>query len=266
MPAYIEGEQYVATKLATVHPENPSRGRPTVNAQLALVDAETGELTALLAADRLTNARTGCIGGLAARELARDQPDGLTVGVLGAGPQARWQTRAINIARDIAEVRIFSPSDSRVTCATELREYGIEAQAVETPAIAVSSADVVVTATTSHEPVFPADALADGALVIAVGAYTAEMKELAPAVFSRASRVVADVPEEVATIGDLAATGLGPEDLIPLSSVLVGDVGRESDSEILIVESVGTAVLDAAAGAHIYEQAVIKGLGTKLTL
>jgi alanine dehydrogenase len=161
---------------------------------------------------------------------------------------------------------VFSPSASRKTCARDLCEHGIKAHAVETPTRAVSNADIVVTATTSHEPVFPAEALADGTLVVAVGAYTAETKELAAAVFDRASQVVADVPEEVAAIGDLAATELGPPDLIPLSAVLEGDIGRQSESEILVVESVGTAVLDAAVAAHIYDQAVAKGLGTEVPL
>ena len=263
MPVYVEGAAYAATKLATVHPENPGRGLPTVQAQLSLVDARTGEPVALCAAERLTNARTGCIGGLATRELAVDGP--LTVGVLGAGQQARWQTRAIAAAREVDSVRVYSPSDSRDRCAADLRERGLDARAVNSAREAVVDTDVVVTATTSHDPVFPADALSAGALVVAVGAYTAEMRELDPAVFDRAARVFADVPDEVADIGDLQDTGLGEADLVPLSAVLAGEAGRENDAEILVAESVGTAVLDAAGGSHLYERAVEAGLGTKVS-
>jgi alanine dehydrogenase len=264
MPAYVEGDPYAATKLATVHPDNPSRGLPTVRAHLSLVDARTGEPVALLSAERLTNARTGCIGGLATRELAVDGP--LTVGVLGAGAQARWQTRAIAAAREVAAVRVHSPSDSRERCAADLRERGLDASAVETPRAAVVDADVVVTATTSHDPVFPADALSPGTLVVAVGAYTGEMRELDPAVFDRAARVFADVPEEVAEVGDLRETGLAVADLVPLSSALAGEVGRETDEEVLVAESVGTAVLDAAGGSHLYERAADAGLGSEVSL
>jgi alanine dehydrogenase len=264
MPAYVEGEPYAATKLATVHPDNPSRGLPTVRAHLSLVDARTGEPVALLSAERLTNARTGCIGGLATRELAVDGP--LTVGVLGAGAQARWQTRAIAAAREVEAVRLYSPSPSRERCAADLRERGLDASAVGTPRTAVEGADVVVTATTSHDPVFPADALSPGTLVVAVGAYTSEMQELDPAVFDRAARVFADVPEEVAEVGDLRGTGLDVGDLVPLSSALAGEAGRETDEEILVAESVGTAVLDAAGGAHLYGRAVEAGLGSEVSL
>lgn len=264
MPAYVEGAAHAATKLATVHPGNPDRGLPTVQAHLSLVDARTGEPVALLSAERLTNARTGCIGGLATRELAVDGP--LTLGVLGAGAQARWQTRAIAAAREVDSVRVYSPSDSRDRCAADLRERGLDATAVESAREAVTDADVVVTATTSHDPVLPADALSPGTLVVAVGAYTAEMCELEPAVFERAARVFADVPDEVADIGDLRDTGLGEVDLVPLSTVLAGDAGRERDDEILVVESVGTAVLDAACGSHLYERAVEEDLGTEVSL
>lgn len=263
MPAYVHGAERYVTKLADVHEDNPPE-RPTVHAQIAVTDARTGEPVAYMDGVRVTSARTGCIGGLAARELAVDDP--VTLGVLGAGTQARWQTRAIDAAIEVAEARIYSPSDSRETCAADLRDWGIDARGVDSARTAVRDASVVVTATTAREPVFPADALSEGALVIAVGAFTAETRELAPAVFDRAARVFADVPEEVATIGDLAGTGLGTADLIPLSDVFEGRAGRETADEVLVVESVGTAVLDAAAADHLYRCARERERGTEFDL
>ncbi|MFB6068735.1 MAG: ornithine cyclodeaminase family protein [Halobacterium sp.] len=261
MPAYVHGDDYFATKLVSVHEDNPERGLPTIHAQVVLADARTGEPVAFLEGSHVTNARTGCVGGLAARDLAVG--DGVTLGVLGAGAQARWQTRAVDALTDLREARIYSPSDSKVECASDLREYGVNASAVESPRAAVSGANVVVTATTSTEPVFPADALDAGAVVVAVGAYTAEMQELEPAVFDRAARVFADVPEEVAGIGDATAAGLGEDDLIQLSAVFEGAAGRESDDEVLVVESVGSAVMDVAAATEVYEAAADAGLGSE---
>ena len=262
MSAYVHGAPYLATKLATVHPENAGRGLPTVQSQLALADAKTGEPLAFVNAAGVTNARTGGIGGLAAKHLS----NGGTVGVLGAGVQARWQTRAIEAARGTDEVRVYSPSDSREACAADLREEGIDARAVDSPRAAVTGADVVVTATTSTEPVFPADALGDGTLVVAVGSFTAELRELSTEVFERADRVFADVPEEVAHIGDLRDTGLAAGDLTPLGAVFAGDAGRASPSEVVVVESVGTAVLDAAAGEYVYDAAVEADVGVDVPL
>ncbi len=264
MPAYVHGAEHYATKLVGVHEGNADRGLPTVNAQIALTAAETGLPAAFLAGTRVTNARTGCIGGLAARELATGP---VTLGVLGAGTQARWQTRAVATATDLETVRVYSPSDSREACARDLRdELGVDAEAVESPEDAVAGANVVVTATTATEPVFPGDALEPGAVVVAVGAYTAEMQELDPAVFERAARLFADVPEEVAGIGDARAAGLHAGDFVPLSEVFEGRTGRESADEILVVESVGTAVLDAVTAEYVYEQAVEAGVGTSVEL
>ncbi|SFL12048.1 alanine dehydrogenase [Halogranum rubrum] len=266
MPAYIHGAAYFATKLASVHEGNVDCGLPTVNATIALMDAATGLPAAYMAGTRITNARTGCIGGLAAKYLANEP---VTLGVVGAGTQARWQARAIAAATTVEQVRVYSPSDSRKSCAAALREEGLDAVAVDSPAEAVSEASVVVTATTSTDPVFDGEALQPGTLVVAVGAYTPAMRELDTTTVERAARVFADVPEEAATVGDLAHGSLDSvdaDDLLPLSEVFEGRVGRERSEEILVVESVGSAVLDAAAAEYLLERAVDADVGTTASL
>ncbi|TYL37050.1 ornithine cyclodeaminase [Natronococcus pandeyae] len=265
MPAYVHGAEYTATKLVAVCEDNPERGLPTVTAQIALTDAETGQPVGYLAGNRVTSARTGCIGGLAARELAADGP--IDLAVIGAGTQARWQTRAIAAAVGAAleSIRVYSPSDSRVACAEELEsELGVPATPVESPRKAVSGASVVVTATTSTEPVFPGDALADGTLVVAVGAYTPEMRELDEETVDRADRIVADVPTEAAETGDLRTHP--DREIQPFGGVLADGFGRESPDESIVMASVGTAVLDAAAAELVYDRAAKEGVGTSVPL
>ncbi|EMA70726.1 ornithine cyclodeaminase [Halorubrum aidingense JCM 13560] len=267
MPAYVHGADHYATKLVGVHEGNAERGLPTINAQIALTEAQTGLPKAFMAGTTITNARTGCIGAVSVRELAPETGDeGLTLGVVGAGAQARWQTRAIATVATLADVRIHSPSDSRKTCAADLSEEGIPARAVDTPRAAVEGADVVVTATTATEPVFPPDALAAGSLVVAVGAFTAEMQELDPRVFERAERTFADVPEEAAETGDLLASDLDADDLIELGVPLANGYARESPDGVLVVVSVGSATLDAAASETVYRRAVEAGDGTEVPL
>lgn len=264
MPAYIHGAEYYATKLVGVHEGNEAQGLPTIHAQLVLTDAETGLPAAVMAATRITNARTGCIGGLAARELAREP---ITLGVIGAGTQARWQTRAIATACDLETVRIYSPSDSRMACAGELdAELEASVSAVNSPRTAVEGANVVVTATTATEPVFPGEALDAGCLVIAIGAYTGKKRELDRVTFDRAVQVYADVPDEVAGIGDLLATELDADDLIPVSRLFTADLDRPKRDEIVIVESVGTAVLDAATAEHVFSAAERTDAGAEIEL
>jgi alanine dehydrogenase len=287
MPAYVHGADHYATKLVGVfernalegssrersecdgvHEGNAERGLPTVNAQIALTEADTGLPAAYMAGTRITNARTGAVGGLAAAALAVG--DSVTLAILGAGTQARWQARAVAAATDLESVRVYSPSDSKHECAADLREDldlpANAVEAVESPAAAVRSANVVVTATTATEPVFPGSTLEPGALVVAVGAYTAEMRELDATTFDRASRVFADVPEEVAEIGDLLSADVDADELLAFSAVLEGTVGREFDNEILVVESVGTAVLDAATAEYVFEEAEATDVGTDVAL
>lgn len=263
MSAYVHGADYYVTKLAAVHERNANTDRPTVHAQIVLTDARSGEPLSLMDGTLVTSARTGCIGGLSVRALT-DGP--VSVGVLGAGTQARWQARAIAAATTVESVRIYSPSDSKHRCAADLRADGIEARAVETPAEAVAGADVVVTATTSTEPVFPAASLENGAVVVAVGAYTADMQELDSTVLDGAATVFADVPSEVAEIGDFLASGLSESELIPLGSLLSGELDRPSSGETVVVESVGSAVLDAVAAEHLYDAACAEGLGRDFEL
>ncbi|QLG60435.1 ornithine cyclodeaminase family protein [Halorarum salinum] len=271
MPAYVHGGEYFATKLVGVHEGNEARGLPTIHAQIVLADARTGRPVSYMDGGHVTNARTGCIGGLAVRALAIEP---VKLGVIGAGAQARWQTRAVAALADVERVSVYSPSESKRECAATLRDEGLDASAVDSAADAVRDATVVVTATTSTDPVFPADALAPGALVVAVGAYEPGMQELEPATFDRAARVFADVPAEAATVGDVAATTLTESDLLPLAALFEGTAlegtavdggaGRRSDDEIVVVESVGSAVLDVAAASTAFEAAREAGVGTDL--
>jgi alanine dehydrogenase len=264
MGASIHGADYYATKVAGVHEANPEQGLETVNAVLTLCEAGTGLPAAVMAGNRVTNARTGCIGGLAVRELAAAP---VTLGVLGAGAQARWQTRAIAAATEIDHVRVYSPSESKAACANDLAaEPGVSVSPVASARAAVEGADVVVTATTATNPVFPGEALDPGTLVVGVGAYSAETRELDATTIERAARVFADVPAEVAEIGDLAGTGLDAEDLVPFSAVLAGEAGRHDPAEVLVVESVGTAVLDAATGEYVLDAAAAAGVGSEVPL
>lgn len=263
MPAYIHGEEQYATKLVGVHEGNADRGYPTIHAQIALTDARTGRPEAYMAGTTITNARTGCLGALAVRELA---PETTTLGVIGAGAQARWQTRAIATVTDLDEVRVYPPSESRVECADDLTAEGIPARAVETPQAAVTGADTVVTATTATAPVFPADALDPGTLIVAVGAFTAEMQELDPAVLDSSTAVFADVPGEAAKTGDLLASDLGVTDLVPFGDLVSGRRSPPDPAATSVVVSVGSATLDAAAGAAVYRRAVEAEDGTTVPL
>ena len=265
MPAYIHGEDHFVTKLVSVHEGNVEKGLPTVNAQVAVNDAETGLPAAFMDGTYVTAARTSCVGGLSARELTSGP---ITVGVIGAGTQARWQVRAVAEATTVEAVTFFDLDESMLDGAVEELEGELDASvsAGESAESVVGDVDLVITATTSPAPVFPGEALSPGTVVVAIGAYTPDMQEIDPKTFERAGSVFADVPEEVAEIGDIVESALTEADLIPFSEMLQGSAGRDSADEIIVVESVGSAVMDAAAAGYIYEQAAERDVGTEVTL
>src|SRR5215471_21257969 len=120
---------------------------------VSLYDAESGELLALIEADKLGQMRTGAASGVATRLLAR--AGARTVGVYGTGWQAQSQLEAVCAARDIESVKVYSRSpENRARFCQEMsaRLGGVEIAPVERPEEA-ADADVVVTITTSREPV-----------------------------------------------------------------------------------------------------------------
>jgi len=264
MPAYIHGADYFATKLVGVFEGNPAHNLPTITAQIVVNEADTGLPVAMMDGTHITGMRTGCIGGLATRELANQPVD---LGVIGSGTQARWQTRAISAATDLDRVRIYSRSDSRIACANELdEELDTSVEHVDSAHAAVKGATAVVTATTAESPVLDGDWLDPGALIVAIGAFTSEMQELDPTTFDRASRVFADVPDEACETGDFIAADLADVAVTSLANVLEGKEGRDNKDEIILVKSVGSAVFDTATANHTVKLAESSDVGTTIEL
>jgi ornithine cyclodeaminase/alanine dehydrogenase-like protein (mu-crystallin family) len=147
------------------------------------------------------------------------------------------------------------------------RELHIEAAGSDTVSAATSGADVVVTATTSKNPILNADDVRPGTHVIAIGAYTPESRELGSGLVSRASLYVDSVEAALEEAGDvLIPMGEGAitranirGDLSGLASGRVA--GRTSDSETTIFKAVGLAFEDNAVGWMIYSRAMASGVG-----
>ena len=161
-------------------------GRGGATFVLALFDAVTDEAIAVIEADRLGQFRTGAASGVAGRLLAREGARSL--GVIGAGTQAEMQVRCIRAALPALEsVLVYSRSDER-------RESFAAAHGAEAAESAQEAAaqDVVVTITTSRDPVLRGDWLRTGTLVCAAGANRPQARELDNAVLQRAAFVCCD--------------------------------------------------------------------------
>ena len=269
MPAFRAGDRPLyGLKEVCVFPENPSRGLDTHLGAVLLHDGETGELLAILNAAAITAIRTAAVSAVATKLLARS--DASTLAIIGGGVQAAVHLAAIPHVRPIREVRIISRSSPKVDalCA-EAATRGLPAKAVDSIENAVRGADIVVTATSSKEPVIRREWISAGAHINAVGSSIAAARELDAATVAAAALFVDRRESTINESGDyLFAVREGA---IPgeghiraeIGEVLVGTAeGRRDDGEITLFKSLGLAIEDLASADFLYRKALRTGAGT----
>jgi len=254
-----------------------------------LFHAESGELLAIIEADRLGRLRTGAATGLATRYLAR--PDARVVGMIGAGRQAATQLMAVCAVRPIAEARVYSPTpERRAAFAHRMREtLGIPVQAVERPEAAVEGADILITITSAREPVLRGAWLRPGVHLNAAGSNALLRRELDEEAIARADLIVIDSRAQgQIEAGDFleplividsrvqgqieAGDFLEPlergrlqwERVYELRDVVAGRVGRAHPEQITLFKSLGIALEDVAVAAVAYERARAQGAGERI--
>jgi len=254
----------LGAKVLGIFPANPSRGKDAHQGIVLLLSPETGELTAVLDASAVTAVRTAAVSAVATDALAR--PDATRLTVVGSGLQARWHVEAMAAVRPLRRIVLTArdPAKARALAEHLGSSYGPTVEVIDDPGEAVATADIVVTATAATEPVFPGGALPAGVHINAVGACVPTARELDEATLRRA-RVYVDRRESaLAEAGDLIRAGLGAEHIVgELGEVLTGAApGRQTRQDVTIFESLGLAVEDLAAAAHVEGKARAQGRGT----
>jgi ornithine cyclodeaminase len=272
MPALIPKTGALGTKLVTVFSSNLAVGLPSHLATIVLLDSTTGELQCVMDGRYITEARTAAVSAVSARLLARD--DAETMAILGSGVQARSHLAALTRVRGVRQVRVWSPSSERRRAFVDEMQPTTSAAIASTdsPRQAVDSADIVVLATSSREPVVRSEWIADGAHIAAVGACRPDQREMEAALVARA-RVFADSRTgALAEAGDIVLAlreGLIDQGHIAgeLGEVAAGTVeGRRNPGEVTLFKSLGMAVEDVAAAHLAYVRATERGLGRAIPL
>ena len=232
---------------------------------VCLFDAVTGELVAVIEADHLGRLRTGAASGVAAKHLARR--GAATLGVIGCGRQAETQVACIRAAvPSIERVVAYCRTPERLAAFCE--RVGAEAGESHREA---GAQDVVVTITSSRDPVLRGEWLRPGALVCAAGANVVTRRELDNTVLGRASFVCCDSKEQARLeSGDLVepvqAGVLDWLEVHELHEVVSGEVvGRQSDEDVVVFKSNGLAAWDVALGTEAMRRARERGVGTPLS-
>ncbi|HEX7255336.1 MAG TPA: ornithine cyclodeaminase family protein [Gaiellaceae bacterium] len=265
MPAHRGGgAPLYSLKTVCVFPDNPHRGLDAHQGTVTLFDGETGETRAIMNASAITAIRTAAVSAVATRLLARD--DSSELGILGAGVQARSHLESLRLVRDFDRIRIYAPTAEHAQSLAA--ESG--AEAVGTAEEAVRGADVVLTATSSVDPVLRREWLKEGAHVNVVGGRPPTMRELdvttvADSAFYTDKRESAE--NEAFDYRDaLEAGAIGPDHIRgEIGEVLIGTApGRESPEELTVFRSLGLAVEDLAAAEYVVRRARERGAGVEV--
>ncbi|MCJ7769832.1 MAG: ornithine cyclodeaminase family protein, partial [Dehalococcoidales bacterium] len=244
MPAALPGA--VGVKWVNVHPQNPTRGLPTIMAIIIYNDPETGYPLAVMDATDITAYRTGATSAIASKYLARS--DSHTLGIIGAGHQAYTQISAHMQLFDIKLVKAFDLSGAAIERLIEhFPKYNIKECSLEETA----ASDIVCTLTPAREPYLKREWIVAGTHINAVGADAEGKEELEPSILKRAIVVVDDM-KQASAAGEInvpMAKGLFTANEIygTLGEIIAGKKrGRRDKNEITVFDSTGVAIEDIA--------------------
>jgi ornithine cyclodeaminase len=271
MPAYLPAGGALGTKLVTYFAGNRERGLPSHFATIVLLDSCTGALIALMDGSYITKIRTAAVSSVAVRHLAAGPVRRLAL--FGCGVQARGHLGTLTaLLPSLEEVRVWSPYP-------ELAGFVEELDGRVRPAIRAASdgqdaardADVIVTVTSSPEPVLRRDWVAQDALVVVVGACRPEHREIDPALVA-ASRLFVDSREAALNESGDIMQGIAEGRFSPdhiraeLGDVIAGTSPRPDAGGPVVFKSLGLAVEDVAAADLAYQRALACGAGVELSL
>jgi alanine dehydrogenase len=237
-----------------------------------LYDAESGDMLAMIEADRLGQMRTGAASGVATKYLARESADAL--GVYGAGWQAESQVMAVCAVRQVKTIKVYSRSrEHREAFARRMTALlRLDVTAVESPEEAARGCSIIITATTAREPVLEGKWVEPGAHINAVGSNFLSKAEIDVETIRRASVVAVDSIEQSRTeAGDLLPAiergVISWESVTELGRIVAGrEPGRTSDTDITLFKSNGIALEDISTALRVYNLARERGIGDAVDL
>lgn len=239
------------TKHITIHPENCRAGKPSIIGEVLVFDPRTGERLMLLDGPTVTGRRTAAVTLFATRKFA-PRPQGPVL-IVGAGVQARAHLEAFVAGLGTRHFLIYSRSPERAhALAAHAETLGAEASVVDAIEPVLNNVSIVITATTSSEPVLPdTDAIRwrDDIFVAGVGAFRADMRELPPQLCRDAAvrgTLIVDSWEVKHEAGDLLHAAIDWGRAAPLMDAIITPDRYRSSGPVLF-KSAGYALWDLAA-------------------
>lgn len=264
--------QTAGLKLLVDAPSNPGRGAPRQQSTILLIDPATGRCEAVIDGAAVTLFRTAAASAIATKHLAN--PDAETLGLIGAGNQARAHVAAIRLVRPIRRVLVWSRSLATAQrLVSQIEADGLAVEISPEPQAVLAAADIVCTLTPSRDPIVHGRWLRAGQHINVVGAPPRPThREVDEAAVARSRIVVDDRHVAMAESGALRValeSGAITEDALDteLGDVITGTrPGRRSRDDITLYNSVGIGIQDVVTARLVLDAAAKHQLGTEIGL
>lgn len=237
-----------------------------------LYDAQSGDMLAMIEADRLGQMRTGAASGVATKYMARNDAD--TIGIYGTGWQAESQLMAVCAVRRIKSITAYGRSvERRASFARKMAALlQVEVISAESPEETARGKSIVITATSAREPVLKGEWIEPGTHLNVIGSNFLSKAEVDVETIRRASLIAVDSLEQSRIeAGDLMPAiergVISWESVIELGQVVAGKVpGRSSEEDVTLFKSNGIALEDISTALRLYQRALERGVGRNVEL
>jgi ornithine cyclodeaminase len=268
---YQDEAPYYAIKIDNIFLDNPSINLPVHSEVTLIFDAATGFLAAIMQDHGyLTRIRAGVTGAIAAKYLANEKIE--KVAVIGSGDQAYIQLKMLMTVRNIQNLSVWGRSPMNVdTYARRLiEEHDLNIEIAPSIQAAVNDADLIITATSSKQPLIKAEWLKPGVHINAMGSNSPAKQELHSDVLKRADMIVTDSVTQSSSMGEiyhaLNAGAITKDDIHgELGDVVAKKIsGRTHPDQITIADLTGRTMQDFAIAVLALEKALFLELGRRL--
>jgi ornithine cyclodeaminase/alanine dehydrogenase-like protein (mu-crystallin family) len=272
LPATLKTDKICGMKWVSVFPPNVERfGLQNLTAVFVISETEKGFPIAFMEGTLASNVRVGAMGALAARHLA--PPDAKIIGFIGSGEQAKMHLLAMKTVRpSLEECRVSAKTaEEEATFIEQMAQVvpGMRFVAANTNGeLAMSEADILVTATSAQAPLLKAAWMKPGSFYSHIGGWEDEY-----AVAKQCQKIVCDdwetVKHRTQTLSRMYKDGeLADENVYAdLHAIVAGEKrGRENPDERVYFNAVGLSYVDLAIALAMYRRSVQEGVGKELTL
>ena len=255
---YIKGGDHYVIKIASGFPDNEKDGIKPGQGMMLLFSIKTGEPEAILIDDaNLTDIRTAIAGAIASHALSNQGVE--SVAIVGTGVQARYQARYISELMKVKKISIWgrdSIKAEKVKADLSYLDVNIESDIEKL----VTESSLIVTTTSSKDPLIQSEWVKPGTHITAVGSDTPEKCELDPNLLSRADLLVADSLEQNLIRGEIHQAAkqslIDSESVVELGEVFSGiKKGRVNQDSITIADLTGVAVQDLVIAQAVFKAA-----------